>query len=201
MDYFIIYMAKIHLFTNLANAVYLFILKIEKALAFILRGSIRIFKRPKVSNMKSKNIAFVLLVAACLGSAGSVVAQSRPSGARDDSVSIPSSERLVILWTSGDREVALKMVFMYTFNAQRNHWWKDITLVVWGPSAKLLSEDEELQEYMARIIQEGVTVKACKGCADLYGVSGKLEELGVTVLYIGKELTDYIKEGREILTI
>jgi len=29
----------------------------------------------------------------------------------------------------------------------------------------------------------------------------KLEELGIKVLYIGKELTDYIKEGREILTI
>ena len=133
--------------------------------------------------------------------AADVKAQSADALQSGETVSVPASEKLVILWTSGDRDVALKMVFMYTFNAMRNHWWEDITLVVWGPSAKLLSEDEELQEYLARIIESGVSVRACKGCADQYGVSGKLEELGITVLYIGKEFTDYIKEGREVLTI
>ena len=77
----------------------------------------------------------------------------------------------------------------------------DITLVVWGPSAQLLSGDTELQEYMKKIIESGVEVRACKGCADQYGVSDKLEEMGITVLYIGKEFTDYIKEDRHILTI
>ena len=133
--------------------------------------------------------------------AADVKAQSADALQSGETVSVPASEKLVLLWTSGDRDVALKMVFMYTFNAMRNHWWEDITLVVWGPSAKLLSEDEELQEYLARIIESGVSVRACKGCADQYGVSGKLEELGITVLYIGKEFTDYIKEGREVLTI
>ncbi|MCP4310774.1 MAG: DsrE family protein [Bacteroidetes bacterium] len=113
---------------------------------------------------------------------------------------IPAEEKLVVVWTSGDRDVALKMVFMYTYNAKKNAWWDDITLVVWGPSAKLLTEDKELQEYIARIKDVGVDVRACKGCADLYGVSSQLEELGVNVLYIGKELTDYIKEGRKVLT-
>jgi hypothetical protein len=32
-------------------------------------------------------------------------------------------------------------------------------------------------------------------------VSGDLEKMGITVLYIGEELTDYIKEGRKILTL
>ncbi len=49
---------------------------------------------------------------------------------------IPASEKLVVLWTSGDKEVAEKMVLMYTFNSKRFDWWKDITLVVWGPSQK-----------------------------------------------------------------
>jgi hypothetical protein len=43
-------------------------------------------------------------------------------------------------------------------------------------------------------------VKACKGCSDMYGISEKLEELGINVYYVGKVLTDYIKEGRNILT-
>jgi hypothetical protein len=150
--------------------------------------------------MKIRNMLLASLICALLFAAD-VKAQSADALQSGETVSVPASEKLVLLWTSGDRDVALKMVFMYTFNAMRNHWWEDITLVVWGPSAKLLSEDEELQEYLARIIESGVSVRACKGCADQYGVSGKLEELGITVLYIGKEFTDYIKEGREVLTI
>ena len=116
------------------------------------------------------------------------------------STELKSSDKLVVLWTSADREVALKMVFMYTYNSKRFKWWDDITLVVWGPSAKLLSEDVELQDYVKKIMDQGTVVKACKGCADQYGVSEKLEELGITVKYMS-ELTDYIKEGRHILTL
>jgi len=85
-------------------------------------------------------------------------------------------------------------------NSRRFGWWDDITLVVWGPSAKLLAEDQELQEYILKIKEAGVDLKACKACADMYGVSEKLEELGITVKYMG-ELTDYIKEGRHLLTL
>jgi hypothetical protein len=70
-------------------------------------------------------------------------------GASKLSRSVKKPDELVVLWTSGDREVALKMVFMYAFNSRRFKWgWKNVTLVVWGPSAKLLSEDKELQEYL-----------------------------------------------------
>jgi hypothetical protein len=140
-----------------------------------------------------------ILAALCLGA--QLWAQDESSALHTEDDDISPKDKLVVLWTSGDREVALKMVFMYTYNAKARGWWEDITLVVWGPSAKLLTEDMELQEYMARILEAGVTVKACKGCSDQYGVSEKLEELGITVLYIGKELTDYIKDGREMLTI
>ena len=110
-------------------------------------------------------------------------------------------EKLVVLWTSGNRDTAIKMVFMYTFNSKKFKWWKDITLIVWGPSAKLLSEDNELQDYMKKIINSGITVKACKACSDMYGVSKKLSEIGVIVKYMGVELTNFIKEGRHILTL
>lgn len=111
----------------------------------------------------------------------------------------PGSEKLVIIWSSADRDVALKMAFMYTYNSKKYGWWDDITLVVWGPSAKLLTEDKELQEKIKSMIDAGIVVKACKACSDQYGVSGKLQELGIIVKYM-TELTDYIKEGRNILT-
>jgi len=111
----------------------------------------------------------------------------------------PGDEKLVIIWSSADRDVALNMVFMYTPNSRKFGWWDDITLVVWGPSAKLLAEDETLQIHMKNMIDAGVVVKACKMCSDSYGVSYKLEKLGIIVKYM-QELTDYIKEGRHILT-
>ena len=103
-------------------------------------------------------------------------------------------EDLVILWTSGDREVALKMAFMYAFNSRRFKWgFKTVTLIVWGPSAKLLVEDKELQEYLAKLKEAGVKLLACKKCSDLYGVSDGLRKLGIEVKYMGKPLTDYLQ--------
>ncbi|MGD2248250.1 MAG: DsrE family protein [Candidatus Methanofastidiosia archaeon] len=112
-----------------------------------------------------------------------------------------TKDSMVMLWTSKDRDAALKMAFMYTFNAKRFNWWSDITLIVWGPSAKLLSEDEELQEYIQKMIDIDITVEACKSCADMYGVSEKLEQVGVDVKYMGEILTNYIKEGRAVITV
>jgi len=111
-----------------------------------------------------------------------------------------ASEKLVVLWTSGDRDVALKTVFMYVYNAKRFGWWEDITLIVWGPSSKLASEDKEIQVQVTRMVAEAVVIKACKACADQYGVSPKLEALGIEVKYMGEELTQYIKSGTHVMT-
>ena len=86
-------------------------------------------------------------------------------------------------------------------NAPRFKWWDDITLIVWGPSAKLLAEDENLQGALRDMERAGVKLEACKACSDLYDVSGKLEECGLDVKYMGEALTNYIKEGRHVLTI
>ena len=142
----------------------------------------------------------MLLTVCTLLVANHVNAQTNDTVPSIDSLKIENNEKLVIIWTSGDRDVALKMVFMYTYNAKKYGWWDDITLVVWGPSAKLVSEDTELQEYLAEMTKQGVVLKACKACSDQYEVSDKLQELGIDVKYMGVELTDYIKEGRKILT-
>lgn len=108
--------------------------------------------------------------------------------------------KLSVLWTSADREVALKMVFMYTLNSKLRNWWEEVTLIVWGPSARLLSEDVDLQEHVEKMISSGVVVKACKACADGYGVSEKLESLGIDVLYMGEPLTEILKEDEKLIT-
>ena len=139
----------------------------------------------------------VLVMATPIITLAQMQGETTPNQATEE---LKNSEKLVILWTSADREVAENMVFLYTFNSKRFKWWEDVTLVVWGPSAKLLSEDEGLQDYLKKIMDQGTDVKACKACADKYGVSEKLESLGVTVKYMS-EFTDYIKEGRHVLTL
>lgn len=111
-----------------------------------------------------------------------------------------SKDKLVVLWTSGDREVALKMVFMYTLNSKLREWWKEVTLIVWGPSSKLLSEDDALKLHIEKMIEIGVEVVACKACSDEYGVSEKLLDLGIEVKYMGQPLTAYLKEDVKLLT-
>jgi len=107
---------------------------------------------------------------------------------------------LVVLWSSGDREVALKMVFMYTVNARKKEWWEEVIFIVWGPSAKLLAEDEELQEQVRTMDELGIVLEACKKFSDIYGVSGKVEELGIDVKYMGEPLTSYLKQGMSTIT-
>lgn len=110
------------------------------------------------------------------------------------------ADHLLIVWTSGDPEVAHKMVFMYAFNAKKNGWWENVTLLVWGPSAKLSSEDKDIQASLIKMKDQGVELLACKACADQYGVSTKLEELGMEVKYTGTYLSDFIKSGKKIIT-
>jgi hypothetical protein len=112
-------------------------------------------------------------------------------------------DELAVLWTSGDREVALKMAFMYTLNSKRFNWgWKNVTLVVWGPSSKLLAADTELQEYVSRMKEAGVKLLACKKCSDMYGVSDNLRRLDIEVKYMGKPLTDYLRNDNcRVITV
>ena len=109
-------------------------------------------------------------------------------------------DKLHIIWTSADREIALKMVFMYAYNAKKKGWWSEVALTVWGPSAKLLSYDEELKRKISDMSSIGVELFACKACADMYGVSEVLEELGISVIYMGEPLTRWLKSDYKIIT-
>lgn len=102
---------------------------------------------------------------------------------------------LVVVWSSGDREVAMKMVFMYTLNSKLKGWWKEVDLIVWGPSSKLISVDTELQAYLPSMKENGVKLMACKRCSDMYGVSDDLEGLGIEVKYMGEPLTQFLKNN------
>jgi hypothetical protein len=111
-----------------------------------------------------------------------------------------AKDSLVVIWSSGDRDIAEKMVFMYTLNSKLRQWWKEVTLIIWGPSAKLISEDIELQDYLEKLKDAGVKIEACLTCANMYQVSKKLTVLGIDVKPMGLPLTGYLKEGNTVIT-
>jgi hypothetical protein len=109
-------------------------------------------------------------------------------------------DKLVIVWTSGDPYVAERVALMYTHNAKTAGWFKEVTLVVWGPSAKLISENIKLQEKVKAMQKDGVVVEACVACVNAYDVAEDLRKLGYDVKGMGKPLTDYLKSGAKVLT-
>ncbi len=108
---------------------------------------------------------------------------------------------LVVLWVSRDPEAARNMALMYAKNSRLKGWWDTVHLLVWGPSAELLAGDASLQEEVADCMAAGVTVLACRACADRYGVAEALEALGVTVQYTGEPMTAYLKGGWKVLSV
>lgn len=108
---------------------------------------------------------------------------------------------LAVLWITRDKEAARNMAFMYAKNSKLKGWWDEVRLIVWGPSAGVLAEDRELQAELEELKSAGVELLACKACADRYGVSDKLEALGVEVIYMGAPLTGMLKEGWSTISV
>jgi Uncharacterized protein conserved in archaea len=111
-----------------------------------------------------------------------------------------TEDKLVVVWTSGDPNVAEKVALMYTHNAKKKGWFQNVTLVIWGPSAKLISENVKLQEEVELMKKDGVVVEACIACANAYGVTEELKNLGYDVKGMGLPLTEYLKTGVKVLT-
>jgi len=124
--------------------------------------------------------------------------RAQPSAPTPPGQAVPS--RLAVLWISGDPEVAHRACLMYTHAAQQQKWFDQVTLIVWGPSARLLAADKDLQMKIKTMMQDGVKVQACVACADSYGVSPQLRELGLEVKGMGAPLTDLLKQGWKVLT-
>lgn len=139
--------------------------------------------------MKLKIVLFfTLLVTACLRSSG-----------QQNLIALPA-DTLVVLWSSGDPEVAEKACLMYTHAAKRNKWFNEVILIVWGPSEKLLAENAALKEKIAAMQKDGVLIQACVACSNMYGVTDELKTCQVDVKGMGVPLTRYLKRGYKVIS-
>jgi hypothetical protein len=73
-------------------------------------------------------------------------------------------DKLLIVWSSGEIEVAKKLVLLYGSVILPRAYWDEAHLMVWGPSAKLLAQNSELQEMFAKVLDSGVKASVCVVC-------------------------------------
>jgi hypothetical protein len=121
--------------------------------------------------------------------------------AQNDNQMEDNSNKLAVLWTSDDPNLAEKMAFMYTYNAKKQGWFDEVVLIIWGPSAKLTAENTMIQEYIKKMQEAGVKTEACLYCAKMYGVDEKLAELDIDVKGMGIPLSNYLKDGWKTLSL
>lgn len=124
----------------------------------------------------------------------SAIAQDAPATPANE------SDTLLVVWSSGDPQVAEKVCFMYAYNAKKQGWFKEVIFVVWGPSAKLLAEDEKMQGSIKKMKEAGLILEACSACARMYGVQDDLKDLDIDVKGMGTVLTSYLKKGYPNIT-
>jgi len=102
-------------------------------------------------------------------------------------------EKLLIVWSSGEKDVAKKLVLLYGSVMLPRSYWDEATIMVWGPSAKLLSEDKEIQEMVKTVMKTGVKFNTCVVCSDDYGITKQLEDMGIEAIHTGEMMTEALK--------
>ncbi len=108
--------------------------------------------------------------------------------------------KLLIVWSTAEIEVAKKMVLLYSSVILPRGYWDQAHLMIWGPSAKLLAENEELQGMVSKIKQTGVELSCCVVCSDEYAVTETLDSLGIDMIHTGELLTNALKEEWKVIT-
>ncbi len=97
-------------------------------------------------------------------------------------------------------EVAKKLILLYGSVALPRNYWDEVHIMVWGPSAKLLAENKELQMMVKKVQDTGVGFSCCVVCSDDYGVTNTLGSLGIEMTHTGERLTESLQNDWKVIT-
>lgn len=114
---------------------------------------------------------------------------------------MPTKNKLNILWTNDNFITSEKMVFMYGINARRKNLWDEVTIIIWGATTQLVSENKVIQDLIEEARLEGVHITACRACAEQLGVAEILEGLDIEVIYQAGPFTKILKDDEKLITI
>ena len=104
-----------------------------------------------------------------------------------------------ILWTTDSADTALLFINEYADGAISYEWWDKVRVILWGGSIRLVQSNSFVQVNIMRLVHKGVEVVASKKCAETVGATELLESMEVEVKYMGKELTEILKDADQRL--
>lgn len=104
------------------------------------------------------------------------------------------SNKIVVIISTSDAGKARTGV-AYAMNALKNDWMDEVKVIFFGPAEALLLKDADIKRMLKEYQLMNVAVVACKAVADREGISGELVEMGVNVEFVGKMISDLIKDG------
>lgn len=108
--------------------------------------------------------------------------------------------KLLIVWSSGEIEVAKKLILLYGSVMLPRKYWDEAHIMIWGPSAKLLADNSELQTMVKTVQETGVTFSCCIVCSDSYAVTEQLASLNIEMTHTGERLTESLQSDWKVVT-
>lgn len=110
--------------------------------------------------------------------------------------------KVFVVWKSNNDIDIHNFVIPYCYNAKKHNWFDEVELLIWGASQEKVMEDTIIQQRVANLVKNEVTVYACKMCSDNVGATEVIKDLGVIVRYTGDLLSDRLKDkDYEVITI
>ena len=110
--------------------------------------------------------------------------------------------KVLVVWKSNNDIDIHNFVIPYCYNAVMHEWFDEVELLIWGASQERVMNDTIIQQRVANLVKNNVTVYACKMCSDNVGATEVFKTLGVNVRYTGDLLSDRLKDSDyEVITI
>lgn len=103
------------------------------------------------------------------------------------------ASRILVIISTAEKAKALTGI-MYAINAQKNKWVDEVKVVFFGPFENLLCEDDDVVKAASQLLAYETPI-ACKFLSDRDKISGRLEDFGFKVDYVGSMISALIEEG------
>lgn len=112
-----------------------------------------------------------------------------------------NNNKLTIVWLSVDKQAAIDMALLYARDSILNGWWREIELILWGPTVETAAENDAVKQEIEILSSLGADIKACYSCAARYGTVEKLRAMNVEVDGMGEHLTALLASKAPLLLI
>lgn len=98
-------------------------------------------------------------------------------------------KKLNIIWTLANYS-NFRFIIIPLINENFKHG-KRVQLTIWGQTTKFVTEQEKVQNDLRHLMEQGVTIVACKESAELHKVREQLEAFGgIEIKQLAKRALD-----------